>query len=205
MTVDDAHDRAQDVLAFWFGKDLETADDLKVASARWFANDPQFDAALGERFGRDVARAAKGELDEWETSPRRWLALLILLDQFPRNIFRGTPRAFQADSKARSVALGGIQRGHDDRLSPVERVFAYLPLEHAEDPAMQEQSVALFTSLRDEAPEELIHMFDMFLDYAVQHRDVIARFGRFPHRNTILGRASTDEERAYLETPGSGF
>jgi uncharacterized protein (DUF924 family) len=205
MSVDEMHDRAEDVLAFWFGKGLKTAGDLKVASARWFANDPEFDAALGERFGTDVARAAEGRLDEWATSPRRWLALLILLDQFPRNIFRGTARAFQADRKARSVALAGIQRGDDARLSPVERVFAYLPLEHAEDLATQERSVALFTSLRDEAPAEVADMFDMFLDYAVKHRDVIARFGRFPHRNTILGRVSTDEERAYLETPGSGF
>lgn len=196
---------ARDVRAFWLGSDYLTADGLSVAIQRWFTPDRALDVQLRKRFQADVERARAGLLDGWAATSPGWLALLILLDQFPRNIHRGTPMAFAADAKAQAVALDGIARGHDRHLDVVERVFAYLPLEHAEDIALQNRSVQAFRTLRDDAPVELADAFAVFLDYAIRHREVIERFGRFPHRNVILGRISTAEEQAYLARPGAGF
>src|SRR5690606_25489401 len=125
--------------------------------------------------------------------------------QFPRNIHRGSPRAFETDEMARATALAGLERGDDQRVSPIERVFAYLPFEHGESMPMQDLSVRLFTALRDAAPADQADRFDMFLDYAVKHRDVIVQFGRFPHRNAVLGRPDTKHEEDYLAQPGAGF
>jgi uncharacterized protein (DUF924 family) len=205
MSASRSNDQAEAVLDFWIGTGVDSPAGLKSASERWFSNDPSFDAVIADRFGGDVRRARTGELDAWATTPRGWLALLIVLDQFPRNIFRGTPQAFRADAKACSLALAGIDRGDDQRLSPVERVFAYLPLEHAENLALQDRSVQLFETLRDHATQAVADTFALFHDYAIRHRAVIARFGRFPHRNDILGRISSEAELAYLSEPGSGF
>ncbi|WP_338089144.1 DUF924 family protein [Nannocystis pusilla] len=141
-------------------------------------------------------RAASGALDGWGAAPRGALALVILLDQFPRNMFRGTPEAFASDAKAREVANAALDAGHEHALTQEERLFLYLPLEHSEELADQERCVELMRAL-DETP--------MWLDYAVRHRDVIARFGRFPHRNAVLGRESTAEECEFLMQPGSSF
>jgi len=154
----------------------------------------------------DLAEAAlRGELDAWATTPHGRLALVILLDQFPRNLHRDSPRAYAGDAKARWLADEAVRLGQDQALAPVERVFFYLPFEHAEDPGVQEQAVALLEALRAEAPPGLSGAFSSFHDYAIKHRDVIARFGRFPHRNAVLGRESTEAEREYLAQPGSGF
>ncbi len=134
-----------------------------------------------------------------------WLALLLVLDQFPRNLYRNDPRAWAADAVAQRVALSGLARGDDRQLPAVQRVFAYLPLEHAEDSALQQRSVALFESLLAEAEPERRPEFENYLDYARRHREVIARFGRFPHRNAALGRPDTPEEKRYLARPGAGF
>ena len=133
------------------------------------------------------------------------MALILCCDQFPRNIFRGTPGAFAYDARALQLSLSGIERGWDRQLRCVERAFFYLPLEHSEDRGHQERSVELFGELLREAPEAQKSGFESFLDYARRHREIIAQFGRFPHRNRILGRVSTPEERAFLKQPGSSF
>jgi uncharacterized protein (DUF924 family) len=187
---------AQDVLDFWFAE---------AGTARWFAADAAFDAQIRARFGEAVEAAANGRLDDWAATPAGWLALLILLDQFPRNLYRDDPRAWAADARAQRVALSGMARGDDRQLPAVQRVFAYLPLEHAEDSALQRRSVELFEALLAEAASERRQQFEDYLDYARRHREVIARFGRFPHRNATLGRASTPQEMLYLAQPGAGF
>jgi uncharacterized protein (DUF924 family) len=187
---------AQEVLDFWF--DEAHAD-------RWFVADADFDARIRGRFGAAVKAAASGQLDEWLATPEKWLALLILLDQFPRNLYRGDAASWAGDVKAQRVALSGLARGHDGQLLPLQRVFAYLPLEHAEDMALQRRSVELFEALGAEVPPEQRLQFAGFLDYARRHREVIARFGRFPHRNAALARVSTPEEVRYLAEPGAGF
>jgi len=183
--------RAIDVLEFWF------AGDPAMRRKVWFEKDVAFDAACVDfAVARDLAKA--GAFDEWADTPRGGLALLILLDQLSRNLHRGTAEAFAADAKARAIARALLARGFDQTLSPVERIFVYLPFEHSEALADQDLSVRLFEAL-DAA------LGGQVLDYAVRHRDVIRRFGRFPHRNAALGRASTVDEQAYLADPGAGF
>ena len=186
-------DVEQRVLEFWFGK--EHSPEYGVRQAKWFEADAEFDARVAETFGADYEAAIGGEYDWLTDSAKGSLALVILLDQFPRNMFRGTARAFEADGKARSIARIAIEDGFDQLLSPVLRSFFYLPFEHSEYLADQELSVLLFESLND---AELLR-------YAVSHHDVVARFGRFPHRNEQLGRESTAEETAFLQESGSSF
>jgi uncharacterized protein (DUF924 family) len=181
----------EDVLSFWF------AGDPSRKRTIWFEKDDAFDTSCGA-FAAALAQAKAGALDDWATTPRGALALVILLDQFSRNLHRGSPVAFAADAKARAVAGAAITTGFDRTVGPIERMFFYLPFEHSEDPADQEDSVRLFETLRDALGAETI-------DYAHRHRDVIRRFGRFPHRNAALGRTSTPEEEAYLAEPGAGF
>jgi uncharacterized protein (DUF924 family) len=191
--------KAQDVLDFWFGAP-GSADYLKSRAA-WFRKDDRFDDEIRTRFGELVAQAVAGGLREWDAEgPQGLLARIIVLDQFTRNARRGTPGAFEGDTLALAAARTLVESGGDRELAPVQRQFAWLPFEHAEDARCQEQSVALFTALAQEHPG-----FGDVLDYAHRHRGVIARFGRFPHRNAILGRASTPEEVEYLSQPGSGF
>ena len=193
-----------DVLSFWFdGAAAGTASPETVA--RWFRSDPAFDDAIRRQFGPAIEAAIDGALDHWQSEPESWLALLIVLDQFPRNVSRGTAAAFAGDARAQRIARAGIDAGLDRALTPLQRVFAYLPLEHAEDASLQAQCVALFDALRSDIGDAQRPMFDMFHDYAVRHREVIDRFGRFPHRNAALGRSSTPAERDYLATPGAGF
>jgi uncharacterized protein (DUF924 family) len=180
-----------DVLSFWF------AGDPSQRRTIWFEKDDAFDTGCGA-FAAALAQAKAGTLDDWAATPIGALALVILLDQFSRNLHRGSPEAFAADAKARAVARAAIEAGFDQAVGPVERMFFYLPFEHSEDLADQEESVRLFDTLREALGGETI-------DYAHRHRDVIRRFGRFPHRNPVLGRTSTKEEAAYLAEPGAGF
>jgi uncharacterized protein (DUF924 family) len=195
----------KEVLEFWFGTGTAawTADPGKAQL--WFARSEQTDREIAACFGDDVGRAGHGELDAWAVTPHGRLALLILLDQFTRNLNRNSPHAFDHDERARAVALQGIELGQDRQVRPVERPFVYLPLMHSEDLALQEQSVVLFQTLRDAAPPEHAQGAGQSLRFAVRHRDIIAKFGRFPHRNAVLGRLSTPEELAFLQTPGSSF
>jgi uncharacterized protein (DUF924 family) len=159
---------------------------------------PQADELVRERFGELTREAAAGKLSAWESGPRRRLALILLLDQFSRHIFRGTARAFAQDAKALTLTLSGMQFGADATLDPVERIFFYMPLMHAEDLDVQEEGVSAFRRLRAEAPTGLLGVVDASLAAAIEHRDLIARFGRFPHRNHSLGRENTPEEIQWL-------
>jgi uncharacterized protein (DUF924 family) len=194
--------RQDEILRFWLGP--EGAPPL-ANQARWFTADPQLDEEIRTRFGADLEAAARGERDGWADTPRGALALVVLLDQFSRNAGRGTPRAFAQDARALRVAEDAIARGFDARLGLIERWFLYMPYMHTEDHAAQQRCVALFARLADEAPPELRAAFAGALDYAERHRVIVERFGRFPHRNAILGRASTQEELAFLTQPGSAF
>jgi len=191
--------QAQDVLDFWFLP--EGAEGHGKQRIEWFKKDDAFDAQIRERFGALIHQALAGGLREWdEIGPRGTLARLLVLDQFTRNAFRNQPASFSGDVLALGAAQQLVESGDYLALSPVERQFVYMPFEHAEDARMQEQAVSLFTALAQEHAG-----FDEALDYAHRHRGVIARFGRFPHRNAILGRASSPEELAFLELPGSSF
>lgn len=181
-------DSRADILKFWF-------DETKPV--QWFQKNPDFDDTIRTRFAGDYDLAAAGIYDNWMESADGALALVILLDQFPRNMFRGSPQSFATDDKALRVARHALDRHYDRLLAPEKRRFLYLPFEHSEVFEDQERSVALFAAMKKEDP--------LGYDYAVRHRDVILRFGRFPHRNAVLGRTSTPEETAYLADPSSGF
>jgi len=183
----------QEVLEFWFGKEPGKS------RAEWFRKDEKFDQEIRRRFGELHASAARRELEAWRASPEPLLALVVVLDQFSRNLFRGDARAFAQDAHARECADQALARGDDLALLPVQRQFLYLPYEHSEELADQDKSVELMRSL--EAFEETRGL----IEWAVRHRDVVRRFGRFPHRNAALGRASTAEEAEFLRRPGSGF
>ena len=176
-----------DVLAFWFAPGR---------ADKWFERDEGFDAEVRETLGPLCRQALDGGLDHWGETARGTLALIILLDQVPRNLFRGEARAFAGDERALALAKRALARGLDQDLAVEERVFLYMPLEHCEALADQELCVALMSGLEGDPK---------WLDYALRHRDIIARFGRFPHRNALLGRASTPEEEAFLGEPGSSF
>ncbi len=197
--------RAAEVLHYWFGDAADDADVIAAKGALWFRGGDAVDAEIRARFSRLCEQAAAGALEEWRATPQGCLALVILIDQFSRNLFRGDARAFAHDAQARAWVTEGLQAGVDRALRPIERVFFYLPLEHSESLADQDRSVALFAALRDAVPASLRAAFDGYLDYAERHRDVIARFGRFPHRNAALGRTSTADEADYLRQPGAGF
>ncbi|HXQ50675.1 MAG TPA: DUF924 family protein [Stellaceae bacterium] len=186
-------DQQRALLDFWF-------DDSDEPRAVWFKADAAFDIALGDAFSVLAARAAAGGLDAWaETTPSGALALVLLLDQAPRNLHRGDAAAFACDAKAREAARRAIARGFDRDLPPVRRQFLYLPFEHSEDLADQEQSVRLFASLPDGG------FRDNCVDFARRHLATIARFGRFPHRNAAMGRRSTEEEEQFLKGPNAPF
>jgi uncharacterized protein (DUF924 family) len=187
----------KDVLAFWFG--WPDASDYGQYRKAWFVKDATFDAAIRERFFGTWQLASQGVLSDWSVSTRSTLALIVVMDQFPRNLFRGDARSFSTDSLALQAACKLVDAGLDAVLLPVERSFVYLPFEHSEDPVMQDRSVQLFAALESHPAGP------QMLDYARRHRDVIARFGRFPHRNAALGRVSTPEELDWLAQPGSGF
>jgi uncharacterized protein (DUF924 family) len=189
--------RAQQVLDFWFGAPGDP--DRGRARAAWFTKDAAFDAQIGERFGDLVDEARAGGLSGWVADPRSALALLVTCDQFPRNLYRDRPEAFSLDVRALALASEMVARGWDRRLLPVERLFVYLPFEHSESIDDQRESLRLFATLRDD-PDA-----GSSWEWAVKHFEVIERFGRFPHRNAILGRPSTADEQAFLLQPGSRF
>jgi uncharacterized protein (DUF924 family) len=202
-------DRAREILRFWFGRTLPGPREIGERMAFWFDGaDPvqaSTDVLIRERFGDAVEGALRGEFDAWATTPHRRLALVLLLDQFPRNIHRGTSGAFAGDLRALALALEGLQLGADAALAPVERIFFYMPLQHSESLDAQLESVAAYRRLLAEAPTDLQPTFATCLDYAERHLAIIQRFGRFPHRNAVLGRVSTAEEAAWLTASGERF
>lgn len=196
--------RGKIIHEFWFGKlDPEGRVD-PARSARWFRADPEFDREIRAHFESDLRAAAAGRRVRWEERPTDALALVLLFDQFPRNMYRGTPRAFMFDQRASQVMRRAFARGHEAKLWPIECAFLYLPLQHAEDETAQDESVERFSRLVEAAPMSQKAVFRDFLRHAEKHQEVIRTFGRFPHRNGILERESTPAEIAYLEKGGIG-
>jgi uncharacterized protein (DUF924 family) len=196
-------ERPLDILEFWFGTGPWTPQRLAERSRFWFGGDgPEAqasrDAAIRARLEPLLERAARGEFVAWASSPKRRLALILLFDQVPRNSYRGTPAAFAFDREALALAAEGIQLAADAALDPIERIFFYLPLEHAESIEAQEASMSSFARLVAESPPELRDYCEYTAGYAKKHRDVIAQFGRFPHRNAILERQTSPDEAAWL-------
>lgn len=189
---------AGDILDFWFDRAAHPHD-LPTRRKEWWEKDPAFDAQVRDRFGAAVDAAIDGGFAEWAETAEGALALVLLLDQFPRHIFRGQARAFAGDERARQVAREAVSRGFDITLAPVMRLFLYLPFEHSESIDDQEFSLLLFSALDKQLPG-----LDL-LDYAERHRAIIAQFDRFPHRNEALGRTSTPTETEFLRQPGSSF
>jgi uncharacterized protein (DUF924 family) len=189
--------------AFWFGDEPVDASTAGRQSALWWGKDSAVDAAMRTRFAPLLAAAE--QLDAWRGTSLGALACILVTDQFPRNLYRGTPQSFAFDARARGLCKDQLAQGTDLALHPLERVFFYLPQEHSEDLDDQERSVALFEALAGDVAAAQRETFAGFADYARRHREVIRRFGRFPHRNAILGRTSSAEERAFLSEPGSSF
>ena len=183
----------EEILAFWFGTVPGTE------RAEWFRKDIAFDTAIREGFGTTIEAALQGAYGEWSETPRGSLARVLLLDQFTRNVFRDTPRAFAGDPQALATSQQALARGFDSTLLPTQRWFLYMPFQHSEESEVQQQSIELFSGLAVETG------LASPLEWARRHAAIVERFGRFPHRNAILGRASTPEEDAFLRTPGSRF
>jgi uncharacterized protein (DUF924 family) len=196
---------AERVLRFWFGTTDEDGMSADEVAGRWFGKAAAFDEAIVEQFGEEHAAVMRGERDGWLASARGRLAYLIVLDQMSRNMFRDTPGMFASDELALAAAMEGIDRGMDRTLSGDLRAFYYLPLMHSERLEVQQRCVELFRSFTEESEGRARERMANSLKYAIAHRDIVAKWGRFPHRNAILGRESTAEEKAFLEQPGSSF
>ncbi len=192
------------ILDFWFPADS------KRANALWWGKNAELDAEIKREFEETLRAAVNGDLVGWEQSARGRLALILLMDQMSRNIYRGDAQTYAADHLARALTKAGLDLGHDRDLNASQRMFFYMPLEHSEELVDQDRCVELFRALaRDVAENKVEHdpdaKFDGYTDYAIRHRDIVARFGRFPHRNAILSRPSTPEELEFLTQPGSSF
>ena len=190
------------MLAFWFADVGDDAAAVQERNRVWFTSDPAFDTEMRRRFAALVESAQNDELKAWPLSAAGSLALVVICDQFPRNIYRGTPRAFALDPYALALARDAIAQGLDRQLGIVERSFLYLPFEHAEDRDAQAVSLRCFEQLHDEAPTHLRDYTADALHWSRDHHDIVSRFGRFPHRNAVMGRISTPEEIAYLAQGG---
>lgn len=196
--------RAQQILEFWFGDCESSAEALDRYFETWFGGGA-LDERIGREFAADVQSALVGKLDDWAKTPHERLALILLLDQFMRNIHRGTAQAFAGDAKALALVQEGMRTGADRVLTPSQRMFFYMPLQHAEDHAAQEEAVRACEELARSVPEEWRPAFDGAARYASVHRDIIRRFGRFPHRNAQLARSTTPAEKAYLASDAPSF
>ncbi len=187
-----------DVLQFWFGEPATSFETLKPKMRRWFQGGPEMDAETKQRFGQCVEDAIDGRLDGWLEQPKGWLALVITLDQFTRNVLRDNPRMYAGDVWAQTLALEALEAGRTHALPIEERHFALMPIVHSETLAHQERAIVEFALLVEAAPPDMRPLYGMGVGQTRKYRDVIARFGRFPHRNTILGRESTPEEIEFL-------
>lgn len=193
---------ATTISEFWFG-DLQI--DPFGKAKMWWNGGQELDEEIRERFAPWIDDAGQGRLGAWTETPTGTACLVVVLDQFPRNAYRGTARAFAYDGQARTIVETAIDDGTDLRMHPVEAAFLYMPLMHSEDLGAQDRCIERFAALVERAPEELKERFAQNLDYAQRHRDIVERFGRFPHRNAILDRESTAEEVEFLKQPGSSF
>ena len=196
----------EQVLDFWFGACAADGALDRAKQKMWFSDGHNYDIDIRKRFGKLHRRASRGELDaEWAATSRGRIALIVVLDQFSRHIHRGTATAFAQDPAAQRLAVAGVEQGADRTLIPAQRAFFYLPFEHAEDLKLQRLGTRLFERLATEVAPAWRKEYTGFADYSGHHRDIVERFGRFPHRNRILGRASTPEEIEFLKQPGSSF
>jgi len=203
--VDHMNENIDTILQFWFGS---ASDDMTIAEqngSKWWKKDPAVDREIRDRFAGALDAATSGLLDDWLGTARGRLAMIILVDQFSRNIYRDSPRAYANDALALAWCKDGLASGVEGELRAIERVFLYLPLEHSESVEDQIRSVQLFGALARGVPAEQRKLFDDYLNYAERHLDIVQQFGRFPHRNAILGRESTEAEIAFLQQPGSSF
>lgn len=193
------------ILDFWFSASELDAPQIDSRMERWFGSDPALDQRIGEEFGGLVEDAIEGKLDDWAKTTEGRLALILLLDQFCRNIHRGTARAFAGDKRALRLCVEGSMNNDYRTLPAIQRVFFFMPLQHAESSAVQDKSVRIYNALAEGVSETLRETFLTFAHFAELHRDIVEQFGRFPHRNRHLGRTNTPEEEAFLATDAPRF
>ncbi len=205
--TDDDQLRIDRILEFWFRETARSAPHIDARMDQWFGEDPVFDLEIEKTFGDDIELATRGKLDHWAHDAHGRLALILLLDQFRRNVYRNTADAFAADKAALKLCVDGAMKNIDNDLNAIERVFFYMPLQHAESLRVQEKSVEIYNRLAAAVSPTLRETFETVAQFAELHRDIIERFGRFPHRNKLLGRQNTPEEEDYLsgdDTPDFG-
>jgi len=188
----------QRILDFWFSDSELDSPQLDSRMDRWFGANDEFDEQIRQEFGELIDLATTGQFDDWTETPRGRLALIILLDQFRRNVYRGTAEAFTHDKTALKITIEGTMAGDHKQLNSVERMFFFMPLQHAESLKIQEKSVSIFNALAETVPGTLHETFLMTAQFAELHRDIVAEFGRFPHRNAVLGRPNSSTETTYL-------
>ena len=197
--------KPDDILEFWFGNSRADPQAIAAREEIWFSVDEAFDQGVRERFTDVLEKAYRGDYKRWKLAPHGTLALIITLDQFPRNIYRSMPQAFAYDERALALCRDGVAMGIDRELEIIERAFFYMPLEHAEDRDAQDKSVACFEQLHAETPDGFKKNTEVKLQHAVTHRDIVYRFGRFPHRNLVLGRTSTPAEIEWIAEHAGGY
>ncbi len=204
--TDEDQARIEEILTFWFKEQALSAPQIDRRMDIWFGSDPVFDHEVAGQFGNDVELASTGQLDYWAETPRGRLALIILIDQFRRNIHRGTKKAFSKDLVALKLCVEGAMQKKEQDLAPIEKVFFYMPLQHAESRKVQAKSVEIYRRLAQSVSPTYRETFETILQFAELHKDIIDQFGRFPHRNQLLGRENTPEEDEYLsgDTPDFG-
>ncbi len=202
---DNDQSRIEKILSFWFRERTLSAPQIDARMDVWFGDDPDFDAEILSDYAHDVERASNGELDHWAQTPSGRLALILLLDQFRRNIFRGTPEAFSKDKVALKLCIEGAMGNLDSGLAPIYRVFFYMPLQHAESRKVQEKSVGLFSKIANAVSPTYKETFETIAQFAELHADIVMQFGRFPDRNKMLGRDNTAEEEEYLSADSPSF
>jgi uncharacterized protein (DUF924 family) len=203
--TDDDQARIDAIIAFWFKEQQLSAPQIDRRMDVWFGEDAMFDQQVIGEFADDVERASEGELDHWADEPRGRLALILLLDQFRRNIYRNTARAYAKDKLALKLCVEGAMARKDQSLTPIQRAFFYMPLQHAESAKVQKRSVMLFNKLADAVSPTYRETFATIAQFAELHHDIIEQFGRFPHRNKVLGRENTREEDEYLAGDSPDF
>ena len=196
--TDDDQVRIEAILQFWFMEQELSAPQIDNRMDTWFGEDPTFDQEIKAQFAADVERASEGQLNHWAHQPRGRLALILLLDQFRRNIYRNTAQAFELDKAALKLCVEGAMEKKDQGLTPIQRAFFYMPLQHAESKRVQAKACELFNKLAEAVTPTYRETFSTMAQFAELHRDIIEQFGRFPHRNQLLGRKNTPEEDEYL-------
>ncbi len=203
--TDDDQIRIEDILSFWFMERALTAPQIDGRMDTWFGEDPTFDEQIAKEFVDDIEKASDGKLDHWAHEPRGRLALILLLDQFRRNIFRNTPEAFEKDAAALKLCVEGAMEKKDKGLAPIQKAFFYMPLQHSESRKVQSKSREVYQRLTEAVSPTYKETFETIAQFADLHADIVERFGRFPHRNELLNRENSPEEEEYLAGDSTSF